>query len=169
LVPAALENQIHKGNAERIKARIIAEGANGPVTPEAETILNKKGVMIIPDIYLNAGGVTVSYFEWLKNLSHVRFGRMEKRYQSALNKNIMQAIESVAPHNTKIPAPLVQNLQSGPDELDLVYSGLEETMIVAYDNIRETLLENKKIGDLRTAAFVTAIRKIVESYKLLGI
>ncbi|MCS6980013.1 MAG: Glu/Leu/Phe/Val dehydrogenase [Flavobacteriales bacterium] len=169
LVPAALENQIHKDNAARIKARIIAEGANGPVTPEAEAILNKKGVMIIPDIYLNAGGVTVSYFEWLKNLSHVRFGRMEKRYEAANNRKLLEAIRSIAPKNNGIPEALVKALENGPDELDLVYSGLEETMVVAYDKIRETYLSDKKIEDLRTAAFVTAIRKIVESYKLLGI
>ncbi|MCX7650511.1 MAG: Glu/Leu/Phe/Val dehydrogenase [Flavobacteriales bacterium] len=169
LVPAALENQIHKDNAARIKARIIAEGANGPVTPEAEAILNKKGVMIIPDIYLNAGGVTVSYFEWLKNLSHVRFGRMEKRYEAANNRKLLEAIRSIAPKNNGIPETLVKALENGPDELDLVYSGLEETMVVAYDKIRETYLSDKKIEDLRTAAFVTAIRKIVESYKLLGI
>lgn len=169
LVPAALENQIHKDNAARIKARIIAEGANGPVTPEAEAILNKKGVMIIPDIYLNAGGVTVSYFEWLKNLSHVRFGRMEKRYEAANNRRLLDAITSIAPKNSHIPQNLLKALENGPDELDLVYSGLEETMVVAYDRIRETFLENKKIEDLRTAAFVTSIRKIVESYRLLGI
>ena len=94
LIPAALENQINGGNAARIKAKIIAEGANGPVTPEAEDIITARGGMIIPDIYMNAGGVTVSYFEWLKNLSHVRFGRMEKRYQQNMNNSIIQAIES---------------------------------------------------------------------------
>jgi len=169
LIPAALENQIHKNNAKNIKAKIIAEGANGPVTPEAEKVLIDKGVVIIPDIYLNAGGVTVSYFEWLKNLSHVRFGRMEKRYQAANNRKLMEAIESIAPKNSKIPQKLVKGLENGPDEKDLVYSGLEETMVVAYDNIRETFHQHKEIKDLRTAAFVTSIRKIVESYKLLGI
>lgn len=167
LIPAALENQIHEGNADNIKAKIVAEAANGPVTPGAEAIMNKKGIVIVPDIYLNAGGVTVSYFEWLKNLSHIRFGRMEKRYQQNMNLDLISTIESA----TGKPLTETQRsiLDRGADELDLVYSGLDETMITAYDQIRSTLLEDERIGNLRTAAFVTAIRKIATSYQLLGI
>jgi len=167
LIPAALENQINTDNAARIKTKIIAEAANGPVTPEAETILLKKGVVIVPDIYLNAGGVTVSYFEWLKNLSHVRFGRMEKRYQQSMNNNLIEAIES----NTgkKLSKAQRQMIDHGADEKDLVYSGLEDTMINSLEQIIETQNQNKKIEDLRTAAFVTAINKIVVSYEKLGV
>jgi glutamate dehydrogenase (NAD(P)+) len=167
LVPAALENQINISNADRIKSKIIAEGANGPVTADAETVLTKKGIVVVPDIYLNAGGVTVSYFEWLKNLSHIRFGRMEKRYDKAMNNNLIDAIESST--GKKLNTTQRAMLDRGADELDLVYSGLEETMIGAYDDLRNTLLSNKKIKTLRTAAFVTAINKISVSYSALGI
>jgi len=167
LIPAALENQIHKDNAARIKTKLIAEAANGPVTPEAEAILLKKKVVIIPDIYLNAGGVTVSYFEWLKNLSHVRFGRLEKRYQQNNNTNLIDAIEgSTGKSLSKAQRAL---LNRGANEQDLVYSGLEDTMIESLEQIVETYNQNKKIADMRTAAFVTALNKIVVSYEKLGI
>lgn len=167
LIPAALENQINKENATRIKTKLIGEAANGPVTPEAEQVLLKKKVVIIPDIYLNAGGVTVSYFEWLKNLSHVRFGRMEKRYQQNLNNNLLDVIESST--GKKVTSTQRKMLDHGADEIDLVYSGLEETMIDSLEQIIKTMKENKKITDLRTAAFVTAINKIVVSYEKLGV
>ena len=167
LVPAALENQINSSNASRIRAKIIAEGANGPTTPEAEKRLLKKGVMIIPDLYLNSGGVTVSYFEWLKNLSHVRFGRMGKRYEQYINKTLVDSIESTTGH--AIDAKSKKILMHGADEEDLVNSGLEETMISAYHEIRDNMLSNKKIPDLRTAAFIVAIDKIAKSYISLGI
>lgn len=167
LIPAALENQIHKGNAKRIKAKIVAEAANGPVTPEAEEILLKKGVIIIPDLYLNAGGVTVSYFEWLKNLSHVRFGRMGKRHDELVNTTLIDAIETAIGKSLNDSAKKV--IAHGADEADLVDSGLEETMVHAYNEIRDTWKRNKKIPDLRTAAFVTAIDKIAASYISLGI
>jgi len=166
LIPAALENQINKENAARIKTKLVGEAANGPVTPEAEQVLLKKKVVIIPD-YLNAGGVTVSYFEWLKNLSHVRFGRMEKRYQQNLNNNLIDAIEGST--GKKVNAVHRKMLDHGADEIDLVYSGLEETMIDSLEQIIKTMRDNKKITDLRTAAFVTAINKIVVSYEKLGV
>ena len=167
LIPAALENQINSTNAARIKTKIIAEAANGPVTPEAEAVLLKKGTVIIPDIYLNAGGVTVSYFEWLKNLSHVRFGRMEKRYQQNMNNNLIEAIES----NTgkKLSKVQRQMIDHGAEEKDLVYSGLEDTMIDSLEQIIDTMNQNGKIKDMRTGAFVTAINKIVVSYEKLGV
>jgi glutamate dehydrogenase (NAD(P)+) len=167
LIPAALENQIHAGNAARIKARIIHEGANGPTTPEAEAIFRQKGTLVVPDIYANAGGVTVSYFEWLKNLSHVRFGRMENRYQEAVQLRTLAAIESATGHSFTDAerSAFVQ----GADELTLVNSGLEETMIGAYREIREVRKAQPAIPDLRSAAFVLAIRKIGRAYAELGI
>jgi len=167
LIPAALENQIHKDNASKIKTKLIGEAANGPVTPEAEAVLLKKKIVIIPDIYLNAGGVTVSYFEWLKNLSHVRFGRLEKRYQQSTNANLIEAIEGST--GKKLNDNQRKMLDHGADEIDLVYSGLEETMIDSLEQIMTTMKNNKKITDLRTAAFVTAINKIVVSYEKLGV
>lgn len=167
LIPAALENQIHADNADKIKAKIVAEAANGPVTPEAEEILLKKGIVVIPDIYINAGGVSVSYFEWLKNLSHVRFGRMEKRYRATMNRNILDAIENAS--GTKVADESFGLISKGADERDLVYSGLEETMINAYDAIRDRMMETEGINDLRTAAFVVAIDKVAISYQNLGI
>ncbi|MCX6290492.1 MAG: Glu/Leu/Phe/Val dehydrogenase [Bacteroidetes bacterium] len=167
LIPAALENQITGENAPRIKAKMIAEGANGPVTKEAEEILVKKNVLIIPDLYLNAGGVTVSYFEWLKNLSHVRFGRMEKRFQEMSSAQLLGAVEKIAGKSLDPIARKV--LTHGADEIDLVRSGLEETMIYSYNEIRETKKQNKKIEDLRTAAFVSGINKLGVSYQAMGI
>lgn len=167
LIPAALENQITAENAHRIKAKIIGEAANGPVSPDAELILLRKNIMVIPDLYLNAGGVTVSYFEWLKNLSHVAFGRMGKRYDEIMNRTLVNAIETVT--NSKLSDAHKKMLIRGADEEDLVNSGLEETMITAYHQIREIKLQNPKIHDLRTAAFVSAIRKIATSYMSLGI
>lgn len=167
LIPAALENQINKDNATRIRTKIVGEAANGPVTPEAEQILLKKKTVIIPDVYLNAGGVTVSYFEWLKNLSHIRLGRMEKRYQQVQNHNLLDAIESST--GKKVTSAQRKMLDHGADEIDLVYSGLEETMIDSLEQIIQTMNNNKKITDLRTAAFVTSISKIVVSYEKLGV
>jgi Glutamate dehydrogenase/leucine dehydrogenase len=167
LVPAALENQITIENAQRIKAKIIGEAANGPVTSEASEFLTKNGVMIIPDMYLNAGGVTVSYFEWLKNLSHVRFGRMGKRFEQSTYDKMLQAVEDAT--GKKFSDFERRQIAKGPDEIDLVNSGLEETMTNAYNEIREIWKSNPQIPDLRTAAFVSAINKIATSYIDLGI
>jgi glutamate dehydrogenase (NAD(P)+) len=167
LVPAALENQINEGNAARIKAKIIAEAANGPVTPEAEAILLARGCLIIPDMYINAGGVTVSYFEWLKNLSHVRFGRMQKRFEQNAFEKLVSTIEEMTGKNVneRDRAQMVR----GADEIDLVRSGLEETMINAYNGIRNTWKSDSNIPSLRTAAFIYAIKKIGGDYLSLGI
>lgn len=167
LIPAALENVITAENAPRIKTKIIAEGANGPVTPEAEEILTKKGVLIVPDMYLNAGGVTVSYFEWLKNLSHVRFGRMDKRFTENTNRELLRTVEKMT--GKSLNATEIANLSHGADEIDLVNSGLEETMISAYHDIRTVFKGNKKIPNMRTAAFMVSISKVAESYMNLGI
>lgn len=167
LIPAALENVITRENAPRIQARIVAEGANGPTTFEADQILKEKRVLILPDLYLNAGGVTVSYFEWLKNLSHVRFGRMEKRFEEMSASRLLAAIEKST--GRKISDDEKRVLAKGADEEDLVNSGLEETMILAYHQIRQIKVARKEIPDLRTAAFINAINKIAVSYMELGI
>jgi glutamate dehydrogenase (NAD(P)+) len=167
LIPAALENQINKDNADRIKCKLIGEAANGPVTPEAEAVLSKKGIIVIPDIYLNAGGVTVSYFEWLKNLSHVRFGRLGKRYDESANRNMISVMEDMTGKTATDNQRTM--IERGADELDLVYSGLEETMISAYRAIRDEFVNTPGMPDLRTAAFVVAIKKIAQSYSTLGV
>ncbi len=167
LIPAALEGQIHKGNAKSVKAKIVAEAANGPVTADAEEILLKKGVMILPDMYINAGGVTVSYFEWLKNLSHMRFGRLEKRFDHNTYMNLVGLVEEKT--GKTIGAKEKDFLTRGADEIDLVRSGLEETMITAYQQIRLIKKRKKKVTDLRTAAFINALDKIASDYMTLGI
>lgn len=167
LIPAALENVINGENAPRIKAKIIGEGANGPLTPEADEVFAKKGAIVIPDMYLNAGGVTVSYFEWLKNLSHVRYGRMEKRFTENVNNTILNQIEELT--GKKAEGKARQLIMHGPDEVDLVYSGLEETMINATHEIMAVWKENPEIPDMRTAAYVVAINKVATSYAELGI
>ncbi|MDQ3194303.1 MAG: glutamate dehydrogenase, partial [Bacteroidota bacterium] len=167
LIPAALENQITKENAPRVKAKIIGEAANGPVTPEAEMILLSKGVLVIPDLYLNAGGVTVSYFEWLKNLSHVAFGRMGKRYEELANLNFVNVLEEVS--SFQLTATQKKILVRGASELELVDSGLEEIMMTAYYQIREIKKQDPKIDSLRTAAFIGSINKIAISYLNLGV
>ncbi len=167
LIPAALENQITIKNAGRLKCKILAEGANGPTTNEAEKILLKKNVLIIPDVYLNAGGVTVSYFEWLKNLSHVRFGRMEKRREEKSVNELLAVIEQLC--GKEVPASVRKKLTSGPNEIDLVNSGLEETMSEAYHEIYDARHSVKGVPDLRTAAYVVAIRKVATSYMQMGV
>ncbi|TVQ10917.1 MAG: Glu/Leu/Phe/Val dehydrogenase [Balneolaceae bacterium] len=165
LVPAALENQITADNAHRIRARIIAEAANGPTTQEAHDIIKERGALIIPDNYLNAGGVTVSYFEWLKNLSHVRFGRMDKRFEENSMKKLLAAIGEIS--DRKFSERQLAELSIGAGELDLVNSGLQDTMIEAYNQINE--IRKKHDIDLRTAAFVSAINKVGIIYERMGI
>ena len=167
LIPAALENVIDGDNAPRIKAKLIGEAANGPLTPEADEVFAKKGIIVVPDMYLNAGGVTVSYFEWLKNLSHVRYGRLEKRFTENMNAHIIGQIEAVS--GKKVDSDEKEFILHGADEVDLVYSGLEETMITATREIMEVWKANPQIPDMRTAAFVVAINKVGTSYAELGI
>ncbi len=167
LIPAALENVINKENAPRVKAKIVGEAANGPLTPDADEILGQKGVIVVPDMYLNAGGVTVSYFEWLKNLSHVRYGRMEKRFTENMNNHILQQIEGLT--GKTVVATEREFILHGADEVDLVRSGLEETMITATREIMDIWHANPKIPDMRTAAYICAINKVATSYAELGI
>jgi len=167
LIPAALENVINGDNANRIQAKIIGEAANGPLTPEADEVFSKKGVLVVPDMYLNAGGVTVSYFEWLKNLSHVRYGRMEKRFTENMNARIINQIEELS--GKSIEPQERERIMHGADEIDLVHSGLEETMISATKEIMECWKQNPKVPDMRTAAYIVAINKVATSYAELGI
>lgn len=167
LIPAALENVIDGENAPRVKAKMIGEAANGPLTPEADEVFIKKGILVVPDMYLNAGGVTVSYFEWLKNLSHVRYGRLEKRFTENLNAHILGQMEELSGKRVKDNER--EFIVHGPDEVDLVYSGLEETMITATHEIMNTWKSNPQIPDMRTAAYVVAINKVGTSYAELGI
>jgi len=167
LIPAALESVIHKDNAARVKAKIIGEAANGPLTPDADEILLKNGVMIIPDMYLNAGGVTVSYFEWLKNLSHVRYGRLEKRFSENMYAEILEIMESMT--GKRVNELERKIILHGPDEVDLIYSGLEDTMIGSYHEIRDVYKSTPGVNDMRTAAFIVAINKVGVAYEELGI
>ncbi|NBC18981.1 MAG: Glu/Leu/Phe/Val dehydrogenase [Bacteroidetes bacterium] len=165
LVPAALEGVITKENAPRIQATIIAEAANGPVTANAAEVLNERGVLMIPDVYLNAGGVTVSYFEWLRNLSHVRHGRLSKRFEQRSAEQILNAVENLTGQSFSPNIHAELSLSAG--EIELVNSGLEETMVLAYNEIRE--IQKEHGVDQRTAAFVSAIDKVATSYLEMGI
>ncbi len=167
LIPAALERVIHAENAPRVKAKIIAEAANGPLTPEADDIFNEKGIIVIPDVYLNAGGVTVSYFEWIKNLSHIRFGRMDKRYHEYSYRNMIETVEKMTGKN--LSEREIAMLTRGADEEDIVNSGLEESMVSAFVGIHETWKKHEQCKDLRTAAFIVAIEKVATAYLELGI
>lgn len=167
LVPAALENQIKSENVKKIKAKIVAEAANGPVTAAANDYLVKKGVIIIPDMYINAGGVTVSYFEWLKNLSHMRFGRMEKRFDQNTYLSLINLIEKQSGRSVNQKEKSI--IARGADEIDLVRSGLEETMVTAYQQIREVQIRKPAVADLRSAAFVSALNKVASDYLNMGI
>ena len=164
LVPAALENQITTANMKKIRCRVLAEAANGPTTPAAEDHLARKGVLVLPDIFMNSGGVTVSYFEWTKNISHMRYGRLEKRVDLAKRASLVDAIESLTSKRFPDRDGLVQEV----DELDLVNSGLEETMITAFGEIAE-VRDRRRGLDLRTAAYISAINKIGTSYLELGV
>src|SRR5882724_7103762 len=155
LIPAALENVINGENAPRINAKIIGEAANGPLTPEADEVFIKRGILVVPDMYLNAGGVTVSYFEWLKNLSHVRYGRMEKRFTENMNAHILGQMEEMT--GRTVNQTEREFIMHGAEEVDLVNSGLEETMAAATREIMDCWHKNPTIPDMRTAAYVVAI------------
>jgi glutamate dehydrogenase (NAD(P)+) len=166
LVPAALQNQITADNAGRIKAPLIAEAANGPTTSDADAILRQRGTVIIPDIYANAGGVTVSYFEWVKNLFHMPFGLLGKRLGMRTRRQMIRGIETATAR--AFPAPLREEMLHGVDELALVNSGLEETMVEAFQEIVE-IMHQHQTPDLRTAAFVCGLHRVVLAYQELGL
>lgn len=167
LVPAALESVITEENAHLVKAKIIGEAANGPVTSKGAEIMIKNGKIIVPDMFINAGGVTVSYFEWLKNLSHMRFGRMDKRFNQNTYNNIVSTFETLT--GKSISDREKQYITRGAEEVDLVRSGLEETMINSYHQITDIYHGNKKVKNLRDAAFIVALNKVANDYMTLGV
>jgi len=172
LIPAALEGVINLSNADQIKAKLIIEAANGPVTAGADDILRDKGVVIIPDMYANAGGVTVSYFEWVKNLSHIRFGRMQRRQEEARHQLVVDELERIDEamgENWNLSPSFKDKYLKGADELELVRSGLDDTMRTAYQSMREVWHSRADVKDLRTAAFIVAIEKVAKSYQAKGL
>lgn len=167
LIPAALEGQITVENAPRLRASLVVEAANGPLTYEADQILNKRGVVVLPDIYVNAGGVTVSYFEWIRNISHIRFGRMQRRHDEVRNTQMAKLLEEITGSNLTDSSR--REFIRGADEIDLVRSGLDDTMRLAYQEISRELNDNPAINDFRTAAFVVSIKKLARTYLDVGI
>ena len=167
LIPAALEGVINLSNASKLKTKLIVEAANGPITFEADDLLRRKGITIIPDLYANAGGVTVSYFEWVKNLTHMRFGRMQRRETEHRNSLLINSIENIT--GKEFSKKVRSNITKGPKEIDLVRSGLDDTMREAYIVISSKRKSDPKIIDLRTAAMITALEKITQSYLSSGL
>ncbi len=167
LIPAAMEGAINLNNADNIKTPLIIEAANGPVTSGADEILRKKGCVIIPDMYANAGGVTVSYFEWVKNLSHIRFGRMQRRQEEERHRLLIDELENVS--GQKLSDTFKQRYLHGAGELELVRSGLEDTMRGAYQDMRKVWHERDDVHDLRTAAYLVSIGKVADSYRAKGL
>ena len=172
LIPAALEGVINLSNAERIKAPLIIEAANGPVTAGADEVLRKKGTVIIPDMYANAGGVTVSYFEWVKNLSHIRFGRMQRRQEEARHELIVKELERLDRYlgdAWSMSPDFKAKYLKGADELELVRSGLDDTMRIAYQAMSEVWHDRDDVDDLRTAAYIVSIDRVAKSYRAKGL
>ena len=167
LIPAAMEAQITRNNAPRIRAKLIAEAANGPVTYEADEILRNNGVVILPDAYVNAGGVIVSYFEWIRNISHIRFGRMQRRLDEQRGHHISNALQHLT--GQELPSHLKDPLTNGADELALVRSGLDDSMRSAFQAIKQMRDSGPNIEDYRTAAFVVAVEKISRYYLDIGV
>ena len=172
LIPAAMEGVLHKGNAERIQARLIIEAANGPTTFGADEILRERGVLIIPDMYANAGGVTVSYFEWVKNLSHIRFGRMQRRAEEARSRLLVAELERLSADRDlgwELKPDFKQRFLTGSDEMALVRSGLDDTMRTAYQSMRELWHSRNDVTDLRVAAYMVAIGRVASTYRSKGL
>jgi glutamate dehydrogenase (NAD(P)+) len=167
LIPAALEGQITSENAGRIRAPLIAEAANGPVTFKADEELMRRGTVVLPDVLMNAGGVTVSYLEWVKNVTHIRFGRLDRRLEEARGQRILDVFREML--GREVPEDLAAPLRYGAGEIDLVRSGLDDTMRNAYNTIREVMAARRNVPDLRTAAFVVAIEKIADVYLEMGL
>ncbi len=172
LIPAAMEGTINLSNADRIKAPLIIEAANGPVTFGADEILRAKGCVIIPDMYANAGGVTVSYFEWVKNLSHIRFGRMQRRQEEYRHQLLVTELERLSADRglgwTLSPG-FKEGYLRGAGELELVRSGLDDTMRAAYQAMRAVWHGRPDVQDLRVAAYIVSIGRVAATYRSKGL
>jgi len=164
LIPAALESAITIDNVDRIKTKLIVEAANGPISFEADQKLFEKGVMIIPDIYVNAGGVVVSYFEWVKDISHIRFGRVEKRFQEQKILDIIDLIDKKT--NTKTDFDTIKKIIHGANEEDLAFSGLEDSMRNAFIEIYNAKKQIKR--SFRESAYYVSLKKIRNFYTVEG-
>ena len=172
LIPAAMEGAIHAGNAGQIKARLVIEAANGPTTAEADRILRERGVVIVPDLYANAGGVTVSYFEWVKNLQQISFGRLERRLEEHRHHMLVEELERLSADRDlgwTLSEGFKQKYLRGAGEMELVRSGLDDTMRAAFQQMVTVQANDDRIPDLRTAAYMVAIRRIAASYDALGL
>jgi glutamate dehydrogenase (NAD(P)+) len=166
LVPAALGHQITGENAHRIQASVIAEGANGPVDSDADAVLREAGKVVLPDVYANAGGVVVSYFEWVKNLSHISFERMTRRYQEMANRRLLGILEEIS--GRQAAAEATETLSRAPRESDFVHAALEDTLAITYEQIHQAL-HSRGLPDLRIAAYVLAIERVGQAYVEAGI
>jgi glutamate dehydrogenase (NAD(P)+) len=172
LIPAAMEGVINLSNADRVKSPLIVEAANGPITYGADEILRKKGCIIIPDLYANAGGVTVSYFEWVKNLSHIRFGRMQRRAEEARSRLLVEELERLSSDQGlgwTLSPDFMEKFLTGSDELALVRSGLDDTMRIAYQSMRAVWRSRPEVEDLRVAAYIVAIDRVAKTYRSKGL
>ena len=167
LIPAAMEAVIHEDNASEIKAKLIIEAANGPITYCADELLRQRGVVIIPDFFANAGGVIVSYFEWIRNISHIRFGRLQRRHDELRHQHFTTLLEQLT--GTTISDELREGMEQGSEEIDFVRSGLYDTMRTGYCELREVFNSNDKVNDLRTAGYVVSLKKISRTYLDIGI
>ncbi|MFK7943315.1 MAG: Glu/Leu/Phe/Val dehydrogenase [Paracoccaceae bacterium] len=167
LIPAALEGVIHLGNARKIQAPLIIEAANGPITAGANDILRDSGCIVIPDLYANAGGVTVSYFEWVKNLSHIRFGRMQRRQEEGRHQLLVDEMERMT--GNKVSEEFRERYLRGADELELVRSGLDDTMRIAYQQMAEVWRKRDDVPDLRTAGYMVAVERVADTYRAKGL